>query len=123
MMPSQQQQSDHDILIEVRTSQTALIATITDFMKNTDSNYRAIAERVAILENKDGRDSERFKTIADDIRRSLANSERIRANEIEIKNMGSELSDMRKKSNIIDSINAVGVVVAGIVGSIFGGTR
>jgi hypothetical protein len=123
MMPNQQQSVDHDILIRVETSLDSMIREMKSFMIESENRHQKIVERVAILENKDGRDSERFKTIADDIRRSLANSERIRANEIEVTNLKTEMAEMRKKSNIIDSINAVGVVVAGVVGSIFGGPR
>lgn len=120
MLPNQSQSADHDILIRVETNLDAMIREMKTFMLESEVRYQKISERVAILENKDGRDSERFKTIADEIRRSLANSERIRSSEVEIVNLKTEIADMRKKSNIIDAINAVGVVIAGAIGSVFG---
>ena len=83
--------NDHDLLISINASLSLLINQQKDFVERYETNHADIVARVTVLENKDSRDSERFKGIADEIRRSLANSEKITALNTDVNTLGSTI--------------------------------
>jgi hypothetical protein len=86
-------QSDHDLLIQVNTKLEMLIAQNNQYL----DQHSKLLERVVTIEIERGRDSERIKSIQQDI------------------------DDLRKKSTLVDAINAGVAAIAGVIGFIFGG--
>jgi Flp pilus assembly protein TadG len=80
-------QTDHDLLVALKTSLDIVIQQ----QQGLSSAMSTLANRVSILENKDSRDSEKFRTISEEIRRSLNNSERINAQTGEIESLKKSL--------------------------------
>ena len=105
-------QNDHDILIELQTMMKQLVVNQDKYM----GLHQTLASRVAVLENKDSRDSERFKGIADEIRRSLNNSSKIEALTADVNNMGENIRELKAKSNLWDIANALAAAIAGAIG-------
>lgn len=128
------EQSDHDLLIKLNTLVEKMAEQQEKFIESSAVQHSRLQERVAILEQKDSRDSEKFKGLAEEIRRSLNNASKIETLQTDLNNMGVKLSnsyiiieeqskkleELRKKSNLYDAINAAGVTLSGIVGYIFG---
>jgi predicted RNase H-like nuclease (RuvC/YqgF family) len=119
--------SDHDLLIQLTTIVKGVAEKQDKFIDRYESRHLDLSKRVAILENQDSRDSEKFKGLADEIRRSLNNSSRIDTLGTDVNGMGikievisQEVKDLKKKSSIYDTINAIGVMISGVVGYIFG---
>lgn len=112
--------NDHDLLVRLDTKVTLLIEQQTNFIQTSTNTTKELAERIARLEVKDSRDSGKFESISADVQRSLANHDKIIALEKTVVNLEKELGDLRKKANLFDYINAGGVVISGIVGTIFG---
>jgi hypothetical protein len=105
-------QNDHDILIELQTMMKLMVSSQADFLKE----HQKLAARVAVLENQDSRDSERFKGITDEIRRSLNNSSKIDTLTADVNNLGEGLRELKAKSNLFDIVNAVAAAIAAAVG-------
>ena len=106
------EQNDHDILIELQTMMKLLVTS----QKESAQQQQDLAARVAVLENKDSRDSERFKGIADEIRRSLNNSSKIESLTSDVNNLGESVRDLKNKSNLFDIANAIAVAIAAAIG-------
>lgn len=104
-------QNDHDILIEIQTTMKLMVSNQSDFLKQ----HQALAERVSVLEKQDGRDSERFKGITEEIRRSLNNSGKIETLTADINNLGEGLRELKGKSNLWDIANAIAVAIAAAI--------
>jgi hypothetical protein len=105
-------QNDHDILIELQTMMKLLVANQAESIKQ----HNELVARVSVLENKDSRDSERFKGIADEVRRSLNNSGRIETLTADVNNLGEGLRDLKSKSNLWDLTNALAAAIAAAIG-------
>lgn len=128
------EQSDHDLLIKLNTLVEKMAEQVEKFVETSANQHARLQERVAVLEQKDSRDSEKFKGLAEEIRRSLDNASKIEQAQHDLNNIGVKLSnayikieelekkmdEQRKKSNTYDAINAAGVTISGIVGYIFG---
>ena len=126
--------NDHDLLIELNTLLKQMMTQQKDFIDRYEVRHTNLMNRVAILENQDSRDSERFKGLADEIRRSLANAARIDSVASDLNNLGNKVSgidirlgeldarveEIRKKSTAMDIVNLSGATLAGIVGYFFG---
>lgn len=108
--------NDHDLLIEIKTTVKNLAEGQTNFMKE----LRDLNIRVASLEAKDQRDSEKVFAITKDVQESINNSKRISEAFIEIGGIKEDISELKKKSNLLDTINAIGVMISGVIGFIFG---
>lgn len=87
-----EQISDHDLLIRVDTKLGMLIQTQGQYLEQ----YGKLLERVVAIEIERGRDH------------------------IYIDEIKKDMDDLRKKSNIVDAINAVGAIIAGAIGFVFG---
>ena len=125
---------DHDLLIKIET----LLGVVIKNQENQATVMQGIDSRVSNLEAKDRGDSERIGSILEAVKATANNSSRIseahsRVDQVNIKlgaidealnkrmdDLFEEMKAMRNKSNILDAINAVGVVISGIVGAIFG---
>jgi hypothetical protein len=79
------EQNDHDLLVRLDAKVEMLIQSITSFNAAT----KELTERVARLEVKDSRDSEKVQTISADVQRSLNNSSRIDT-------LASEVDELKK---------------------------
>jgi uncharacterized protein involved in exopolysaccharide biosynthesis len=113
---SAEHSQDHDILIEVRTLVTVIIQQQKDFFTQT----KEMAERISAIEAKDRGDSEKIRASSGDVQRSLENHTRLVSLEGEVGTLRDEMNDIRKKGQIVDAINAIGAIVLGIIGYIFG---
>ncbi len=86
------ERNDHDILIAMETKLEMLIGTQTQYL----NQYGKLLERVVAIEIQQGR------------------------NIAEVAAVKQDVDDLRKKSNVVDAINAAMAGVAGVVGFIFG---
>ncbi len=109
-------ENDHDILIEVRTTLNMLVETQREYL----TQYGKLAERVATIETKDSRDSERLRAISVDVQRSLDNHTRINTLETQITEIKENVSTMQRRSNMLDGLNGLGVAISTVIGFIFG---
>lgn len=126
--------NDHDLLIRLSTLVEGMDKKQDDFINRFENKLTGLMNRVAILENQDSRDSEKFKGLADEIRRSLANAARIDSVASDLNNLGNKVSgvdirlqeldekveEVRKKSTAMDLVNFSGATLAGIIGYFFG---
>jgi predicted RNase H-like nuclease (RuvC/YqgF family) len=119
--------SDHDLLIQLHTIVKSVAEKQDKFIDRYETRHLDLSKRVAILENQDSRDSEKFKGLAEEIRRSLNNASRIDTLGSDVNGLGikvdtlnQEIKELKKKSTIYDTINAIGVMISGVVGYIFG---
>ena len=108
--------NDHDILVTLKTLMDVMIKNQSDFNKRYEERHTELVSRISVLEQSDSRDSERFRGIMEQIQRSLNNSARIESLTADINNVGENLRDLQKKSNLFDIINGVGVAIAAAVG-------
>jgi len=126
--------NDHDLLVRVDTKVEALIQSQTNFIQASTNATKELAERIVRLEVKDRGDSEKVASITADVQRSLNNSARISdafqsienlrvelaTLKVEKSNLVDEISELKKKSNLFDILNAIGFTASGIIGFIFG---
>jgi predicted RNase H-like nuclease (RuvC/YqgF family) len=119
--------SDHDLLIQLHTIVKSVAEKQDKFIDRYETRHLDLSKRVAILENQDSRDSEKFKGLAEEIRRSLNNASRIDTLGSDVNGLGikvdtlnQEIKELKKKSTIYDTINAIGVMISGVVGYVFG---
>lgn len=112
--------NDHDLLVRLDTKVTLLIEQQVNFIRTSNDTSKELSERIARLEVKDSKDSGKFESISADVQRSLANHDKIIALEKTVNNLEKELDGLRKKANLFDYINATGVVISGVIGTIFG---
>ena len=110
------EQNDHDILIELKTSMAIMLQQQYEFFKRYEERHTALVGRVTVLEQQDSRDSEKFRSIMDQIQRSLNNSNKIDALTSDVHNLGENFRELKAKSNLWDIANAIGVAVAGVIG-------
>ena len=110
------EQNDHDILVSLKTLMDVMIQNQSDFYKRYEERHTELVSRVSVLEQSDSRDSERFRGIMEQIQRSLDNAKRIEKLTSDMDNLGNNLRDLQKKSNLFDIVNAVGVAIAAAVG-------
>lgn len=103
--------NDHDILIRLDENMRTMITNHTEFVKEV----QALTARVAILENKDSRDSEKFRGITDEIRRSLNNSARIESMTSDLNNLGEKVRALDTKSFRWDIAVLIGTIIAGVI--------
>lgn len=104
--------NDHDLLVRLDTKVELIITQLGRF-NDAMSN---LAERVAALENKDSRDSEKVSAISKDVQISLANKDRINGLEAQLSGLKEDMNTMQSKSNLWDVINGVGIAIATIIG-------
>lgn len=112
--------NDHDLLVKLDTKVEVLIQQMAGFSAQVTSSNKELSDRVSRLEVKDSKDSGKFEAISADVQRSLGNHERINVLETKVDNLTEELNRIRSKANLFDSINAVGVVISGVIGFFFG---
>jgi predicted RNase H-like nuclease (RuvC/YqgF family) len=119
--------SDHDLLIQLHTIVKSVAEKQDKFIDRYETRHLDLSKRVAILENQDSRDSEKFKGWAEEIRRSLNNASRIDTLGSDVNGLGikvdtlnQEIKELKKKSTIYDTINAIGVMISGVIGYVFG---
>lgn len=103
--------NDHDILIKIQTMVESLIINQADYVKR----HEALVARVAVLENQDSRDSEKFRGLTEEIRRSLNNSSKIDVLTTDVKNLGDSIRELKAKSNLWDIGNALAATIAGAI--------
>jgi hypothetical protein len=106
--------SDHDLLIKLNTTVEAIAEQQKNFINRYEIRHTDLMTRVSILERKDSGDSEKFRAITDEIRRSLSNAEKIGQLAIDVNIMGDKMRSIEKKGNILDAINALGTIIAAI---------
>jgi biotin-(acetyl-CoA carboxylase) ligase len=107
--------NDHDILVSLKTLMDVMIKNQADFMKDYEKRHAELVSRVTVLENSDSRDSEKFKGITDEIRRSLNNASKIDTLAADVNNLAESLRDLKAKSNLFDIANAIAVAIAAAV--------
>jgi predicted RNase H-like nuclease (RuvC/YqgF family) len=95
--------NDHDLLIEISASLRIMADDHREFIKRYEANHADIVARVTVLENKDSRDSERFKGIADEIRRSLANAEKINNLTTDVNTLGTNVRTVSANVDKLES--------------------
>src|SRR5690348_918442 len=103
------EQNDHDLLVRLDAKVEMLIQSQTSFIQASNATTKELAERVARLEVKDSRDSEKVQSISEEVKRSLNNSARLDTLEANIK-------DLKSKSNLFDIANAIAVAIAAAIG-------
>jgi predicted RNase H-like nuclease (RuvC/YqgF family) len=122
--------NDHDLLVRLDAKVEMLITSQTSFIQASTATTKELAERIARLEVKDSKDSEKVASITADVQRSLNNSMRITDAFVSIENLRidiatmkaekinlqNELNDLKKKSNLFDIVNGLGVAIAAAVG-------
>lgn len=108
--------NDHDLLIEIKTTVKKLAEDQGRFF----SELRSLDARISALEAEDKGDSQKVHAITKDVQESLGNSRRIAEAFVEIGHIKTDISDLKKKSNLLDAINAIGVMISGVIGFIFG---
>lgn len=106
--------NDHDLLVRLDTKVELVITQLGRFNDAVSS----LAERVAALENKDSRDSEKVSAISKDVQTSLSNRDRINSLESQILDLKDDMKAMQGKSNLWDIVNGFGVALATIIGYI-----
>ena len=111
-----QSSSDHDLLIEISTN----IKTIYDNQTRFIERMEAFDRRLINLEIKDRGDSERVIAISKDVQMSLENHTRIAKLETASDLLKTDLTDLKKKSNLIDAINAALAAIAGAIAYFLG---
>src|SRR5215212_9230454 len=89
-------QTDHDILVTLKTSLDIVIQQQREFIERYETRHASLVNRVSVLENKDGRDSEKFRTITEEIRRSFNNAGRIDS-------LSTEVADIKKFQETVSS--------------------
>lgn len=104
--------NDHDLLVRLDTKVELVINQLGRFNDAVSS----LAERVAALENKDSRDSEKVSAISKDVQISLSNKDRINSLEAQIASLKDDIKAMQGKSNLWDIVNGVGIAIATIIG-------
>ena len=109
-------QSDHDVLVSLKTLMEVMIRNQADFQKSYEERHTQLVSRISVLEQSDSRDSERFRSIMEQIQRSLNNAKNIETLTADMNNLGENLRDLKSKSNLFDIINGVGVAIAAAVG-------
>lgn len=107
IMPTDQ--NDHDLLI-----------TLNAKMELVLSSLGTLTGKVSILENRDGRDSERMSAIQKDIADSLRNAGEVPALKVKIEDMEDRVDKLESKSNTWSILNSLGVAVVAILAWIFG---
>ena len=126
--------NDHDLLITLSTLVKGMAEKQDKFIDRYEVRHTTLIDRVTRLESQDSRDSERFKGLADEIRRSLANAQKIESVATDLNNLGSKVTgidvrleeltekveEVRKKSSAMDLVNFSGATLAGIIGYFFG---
>ncbi len=110
------EQNDHDLLVRLDTKVEMLITSQNSFIQASNAIVKELAERVARLEVKDSRDSEKVATISEDVRRSLANSARLDTLAADMNAMGELIRDLKAKSNLWDIGNSIAVAIAAVLG-------
>jgi hypothetical protein len=111
-----QSQNDHDILIEVRTTLHNLLQTQKDYIML----HRQLAERVAALEVKDSGNAEKLTAIAGNVVTLVANQEKVNRLEGEISTLAEAVEEMKRKTYLLDMLNAIGVTIAAALAYAFG---
>lgn len=102
-------QNDHDLLIALNTK-----------MEMALSSLAILTGKVAILETRDGRDSEKMAAIQRDIAENYANARSVPALKVEISDLKDRVDSLEKKSNAWDMINSLGVGIIAVLAWIFG---
>lgn len=128
-------QSDHDLLIEIKT----IVKTQSESQEKILSGLASVDARVTTLEVNRKGDSEKFHTISEQMQRTLNNADRITQAfteiaavkaqadsqisllRLEIKNLQDDIGELKKKSNIFDWINFIVTAVVGAVVYFFSG--
>lgn len=108
---------DHDLLVRLDQKIETLMGSIGDIAKR----YEEINGRLVVLERDDSRDSERFKTIADQIKASLDNASKISALQKDVDNLAEKIRELKGKSYLLDAVNALGLVISAIYFKVTGG--
>ena len=108
--------NDHDMLVSLKTLMEVMIKNQSDFQKSYEERHTHLVSRISILEQSDSRDSERFKSILEQIQRSLNNSSRIDTLTADVNNLGENLRKVENKSNLFDIVNGMGVAIAAALG-------
>src|ERR1043165_2378747 len=115
-------ENDHDLLIEMRTKMNIML----DNQDKIGQRFDGLSTRVAALEVKDNRDSERIGNVIDAVKASTNNSTRIAEAHSRIDTIKAEydtkldeltkqMDSIQKKGNWYDALNAVGVVLSTIL--------
>lgn len=112
--------SDHDLLIKLNTTVELIAEQQKAFIARYEARHTDLSTRVSILERKDSGDSEKFRSITDEIRRSLNNSEKIEKLTSDVNVLGDKMRTVEKKGNILDAVNAAGAVMATIIAYVLG---
>jgi hypothetical protein len=110
------EQNDHDLLVRLDEKVEMLIKSQTSFIQASNTTTKELAERIARLEVKDSRDSEKFQSISADVQRSLNNSARIDTLAAENETLKEGMRELRSKSNLWDIGNSVAVAIAAAIG-------
>ena len=110
------EQNDHDLLISLNTKMEMLIRTMGDYNNQTAS----LSARIAVLETRDGRDSEKFSAIQKDMQEWMRNAGEVPTLKTKIDNMEKEIESLQAKSNAWSILNSIGVAVVAIIAWLFG---
>lgn len=109
---------DHDLLVRLDTKLEVVMRQQSDFIERYESRHTALVARVTALESSDSKDSEKFRAITDEVRRSLSNSDRIQALDAKTAMMENTLKTIASSSRLWDILIAVGAT-ASFLASIF----
>lgn len=110
--------NDHDLLVRLDTKVTLLLEQQSNFTRSVTDANKELSERITRLEVKDSKDSGKFEAISADVQRSLANYDSIMRLQATVESLKTEVTELKKKANLFDYINAAGVVITGILASI-----
>lgn len=133
------EQSDHDLLIEIKTTITLMAENQRKFETKLISEMTDIQGRVTALEVNRKGDSERFASISEQMQRTLNNAERItqafteiasvKADQnsgeenirLEMKILSEDVKELKSKNSIFDWINFAVASIVGIISYILHG--
>lgn len=104
--------NDHDLLVRLDTKLEVVMRQQTEFIERYESRHSALVMRVSALENSDSKDSEKFRAITEEMRRSLNNSDRIQALEVKAVNLSDDVKLGASQARLWDILIAVGATAS-----------
>lgn len=104
--------SDHDLLVRLDTKLEVVMRQQNDFIERYETRHTALVARVTALEASDSKDSEKFRAITDEVRRSLNNSDRIQGLEAKTASIENTVKSVAGTSRLWDILIAVGATAS-----------
>lgn len=108
--------NDHDLLIALNTKMEMLIRAMGDYNNQSAS----LSARVAVLETRDGRDSEKFSAIQRDLAEWVKLTNEVPSLITKVNALEKDVSALKNVSNTWNVINSLSVGIVAVLAWIFG---